>query len=458
MEKVRKVKKYIKILKKKLGKDKVFYSEEYRYTYSFDASRIESIPDVIVFPEKKEDIIKIVKIASEFSVPVTTRGAGTGQTGGAVPSKKGILISFTKMNKIKKISKKDSIAVVEPGVITYNLQTSVEKKGLFYPPDPASLKTSTIGGNVAENAGGPRCMKYGVTGNYVLGLEAVKMDGEIIHTGSKTIKNVVGYDLNSLLIGSEGTLAIITEIILKLIPKPKKRVVARFGFNNLNKAVEAVTKITTNNFFPSALEFMDKSSIDEVSKYMNIKIPENINSYLLVELDGNPEDIKSELSRLKSLFLKHELEEFLAATNQKEIDQLWEIRRNLSPAITKPEFLKVNEDIVVPRSKLVEIVNYAYNLGKEYNIKTILFGHIGDGNIHTNFLLKPEQEKYIDEILNKFFNKVIDYGGTLSGEHGIGITKRKYINLQLKNNEIILQKKIKKLWDPLLLLNPGKLF
>jgi len=334
----------------------------------------------------------------------------------------------------------------------------VERYGLFYPPDPASYKTSTIGGNVAENAGGPHCFKYGVTKNYVLGLEAVLINGEIIRTGGKTIKNVVGYNLTDLLIGSEGTLAIITEITLKLIPKPKFSGVARLGFRSLGEAVKGVNKIITNGFFPSALEFMDRVSIKEVFKFLGLEVSESISAYLILEFDGDREEVENQLKEIKALFSDDELEEIIYATDSEEKEKIWEIRRNISGAVSKPDLIKYNEDIVVPRSKLPEIVDFVYQLGKEYNVKTVLFGHIGDGNIHTNFFLKKEQEIFVDELLEKLFKKVVDLGGVLSGEHGIGIAKKRFISYQLSPEIVEIHRKIKRIFDPENLLNPGKIF
>ncbi len=449
---------HIKELIKKLGKKKVRTEEEYLITHSFDAMRKKFPPEVVVFPETTEDIVKIVNISSKHDIPVTVRGAGTGQTGGALPVKGGILISFTKMDKILEINTTSGTAIVEPGVITYNLQKEVEKTGLFYPPDPASLKTSTIGGNVAENAGGPRCFKYGVTKNYVLGLEAVLMNGEIIKTGGKTIKNVVGYNLTDLLTGSEGTLAIITKIILKLIPKPESRAVARIGFENLSDAVEGVTKIITHGLFPSALEFMDKTAIEEVNSVFPFNYPEQTKAFLILEFDGIKEEIKAQLLKLTNLFSNEKITEIITADKEEDMEKTWEIRRNISGAISKSNLIKVNEDIVVPRDKLVDTVGFVYSLGKDFGIKTIQFGHIADGNIHTNFMITREQQKIIRTVLTKLFEFVVKSGGVLSGEHGIGIAKKPYIPLQLSKTEIELQKNIKKLFDPKNLLNPDKIF
>ncbi len=452
------MKDYIKEIFKKIDKRKIHIEKEYLNTYSFDAMRKKYLPEIIVFPETTEDIIKIVKISSKYKIPITSRGAGTGQTGGALPIRGGILLSLTKMDKILEINTTSGIAIVQPGVITYELQKEVEKKGLFYPPDPASLKTSTIGGNVAENAGGPRCFKYGVTKNYVLGLESVLMSGEIINTGGKTIKNVVGYDITDLIVGSEGTLAIISKIILKLIPKPESKAVARIGFKNLQDAVKGVTKIITNSLFPAALEFMDKSSIEEVNNVFPFDYPKNTKAFLILEFDGTEKEVLSQLSKLKNLFSFEEITELVFSDKKDEMENIWEIRRNISGAISKSNLIKVNEDIVVPRDKLVQTVDFIYSLGEKYNIKTILFGHIADGNIHTNFMIKDNQQHLVNHLLKELFEFIIKSGGVLSGEHGIGIAKKPYISMQFSEKEIKLQKQIKNIFDPDNLLNPDKIF
>ncbi len=452
------MKDYVKALMDDLGNKKVKITREYVETHSFDAMRKKFLPEVVIFPEETEDVVKVTKIASKYKVPVTPRGAGTGMTGGALPLKGGILISFSKMNKILKINVEDTTAIVQPGVVTYDFIKEVEKYGLFYPPDPASYRTSTIGGNVAENAGGPRCFKYGVTKNYILGLEAVMIDGTVIKTGGKTIKNVVGYNLTDLLIGSEGTLAIVTEIITKLIPKPQKRGVVRLGFRSLGDAVKGVNKVITNGLLPSALEFMDKSAIEEVYKFLGLSPKENISAYLILEFDGNEKEIDSQIEVIKGLFKDSELEEFLYATDPEEMDKIWQIRRNIAGAVSKSDLLKYNEDIAVPRGKLTEVVDYIYELGESYNVKTILFGHIGDGNIHTNFFLTEEQVPFVEELLGKLFRKVVEVGGVLSGEHGIGIAKKDFIDYQLSPKILHIHREIKKIFDPENLLNPGKVF
>ncbi len=457
------IKEIINELEQCLGKEKVFTQPEYLISYSYDATGTQSMPDIVVFPETERDIQNILKIAFVHKIPVTPRGAGVGLTGGSIPVQNGIALVFTKMNKILTIDTENFYAAVEPGVVTYDLQQAVEKLGLFYPPDPASLKTSTIGGNVAENAGGLRCFKYGVTKNYVLGLEAFLMNGEKIHSGSPVLKDVAGYDIKSLLTGSEGTLAVISKILLRLIPMPAYRRLFRVDFRSLHTGAEFINLMIRAKISPSVLEFMDKSSIAAVYQYMNLPLNPEIDASILVELDGSKTDVEER----KDLFLelvKQKERDVVAntmAVTQAEQDELWNTRRNISPAISKLKGKKINEDIVVPTAKIPETVAYINTLAKEYNITVILFGHFGDGNIHTNLMVNPtdkEEMKRAEQVLDKIFRHVIAVNGSITGEHGVGTTKKNFMKYQFTETEMTLFKNIKKAFDPENLLNPGKIF
>ncbi len=325
------VKKY---LIKAIGKGKVFDEKEYLITYSYDATRIEYLPDLVVFPENKEDIERILKIAYKYKIPVTPRGAGVGYSGGALPYDGGIVIVFTKMNRILNIDTKNFIAEVEPGVVTYDLQNECEKKGLFYPPDPASLKTSTIVGNISENSGGPRCFKYGVTSNYVLELECFLVNGDKMKFGSNVIKDVAGYDLKSLIIGSEGTLAVISKIVLRLIPLPEFRVLFRVDFKSLKIGAEFINRVISSKIYPSVLEFMDRNSISASSEYMGISFNNDINASVLIEIDGNEIEVKERKNRFIEVLKDCEILNYKIAETEEEQEELWEIRRNISPAIS----------------------------------------------------------------------------------------------------------------------------
>ncbi len=448
-----------KEIKKKLGKGKIFKSKEILYTYSYDATGNHFLPDLVVLPENEADIESLLKIAFKYKIPITPRGAGVGYSGGALPVLGGIVLVFTKMNRVN-INVDNYTAEVEPGVITLELQEKCEKSGLYYPPDPASLKTSTIGGNVAENAGGPRCFKYGVTGNYILGLEGFLINGEKIRAGSGIIKDVAGYNLKSILVGSEGTLAIITKIIVRLIPLPEKKELFRIDFNSLTKGSEFINLIIKSGIAPSVLEFMDRSSMDAACDHLGIKLDKRVNASIIIEIDGNSEDVKNRKGKLLNL-LNNETIFYMSAENKKQEEEIWELRRNISPAIAKLRPKKINEDIVVPVNKIPETVNFINNIAKELNLLIILFGHFGDGNIHTNIMVDPDDKREMaqaENALEKIFKYIVRFGGSISGEHGIGISKKEFMSFQFSDVELNLFKDIKRAFDPENLLNPGKIF
>jgi len=373
----------------------------------------------------------------------------------------GIALVFTRMKKILKINRDNFTAEVEPGVTTLELQNTCKKSGLFYPPDPASLKTSTIGGNVAENAGGPRCFKYGVTGNYILGLEGYLINGEKIRTGSAIIKDVAGYNIKSLLVGSEGTLIIITKIIIRLIPLPETNILFRIDFDSLKKGAEFINLIIKSDLAPSVLEFMDRSSIDAACNYLGIKLDDRVNASIIIEIDGNKKDVENRRKKLIKLLDNDAVLSYLFADNEDQEEAIWELRRNISPAIARLKPKKINEDIVVPVDKIPESVGFINNIALEFELLIILFGHFGDGNIHTNIMVDPEnteEMKNADIALNKIFKYIISIGGSISGEHGIGISKKEFMHFQFNDTELNIFKKIKNVFDSDNLLNPGKIF
>jgi glycolate oxidase subunit GlcD len=456
-------KKIKKLLEKQLGKDKVSTQQEYLLSYSYDATGNQSPPEIVVFPQSDEDIQKTLRIACEYKIPVTPRGAGVGYTGGSIPIRGGIALVFTKMNKILNIDTENLYAEVEPGVVTYDLQQAVEKLGLFYPPDPASLKTSTIGGNVAENAGGLRCFKYGVTKNYVLGLEGFLINGEKIHAGSPVIKDVAGYDLKSLLTGSEGTLAVISRILLRLIPLPSYREMFRVDFRSLETGAEFINQMIRAGIGPSVLEFMDKTSISAVYTYMNLALSPEINASVLIEIDGNKTDVLERKERFLQLVEEKQADvvECKTAGAPAEQEELWNTRRNISPAISKLKPKKINEDIVVPTGEIPGTVEYINKLAAEHDVRIVMFGHFGDGNIHTNVMVdsgNPEEMKQAEILLDKIFRYVISVRGSITGEHGVGTSKKAFMKYQFNDAEMTLFKNIKKAFDPENLLNPGKIF
>lgn len=456
-------KKVIKELEKQLGKEKVSTQEEYLLSYSYDATGNKKRPEIVVFPDCDDDIQNTLRVAYKYKIPVTPRGAGVGYTGGSIPEKGGIVLVFTRMNKILSIDTENLYAEVEPGVVTHDLQHAVEKLGLFYPPDPASLKTSTIGGNVAENAGGLRCFKYGVTKNYVLGLEGFLVNGDKIHAGSPVIKDVAGYDLKSLLTGSEGTLAVISRILLRLIPLPSYREMFRVDFRSLKIGAEFINAMIRAGIGPSVLEFMDKTSISAVYKFMNLPLSPEVNASVLIEIDGNKTDVLERREKFLQLVKDKEKDvvECRTAETKAEQDELWNTRRNISPAISKLKPKKINEDIVVPTGEIPGTVEYINSLAAEYDVPIVMFGHFGDGNIHTNVMVDSsdaEEMKRAEILLDKIFRHVISVKGSITGEHGVGTAKKPFMKYQFNEAEMALFKNIKKAFDPENLLNPGKIF
>jgi glycolate oxidase len=414
-----------------LGREKVSTSLVERKLYSYDATPIpieRALPSAVVFPTSQEDVQKLVKVCYEEEIPIFPRGAGSGLTGGAVPTlEKGVVVSFERMNRFQ-IDVDNATAVVEPGVITYEFQREVERFGLFYPPDPSSFKYSTIGGNIAENAGGPRCLKYGVTREYVLGLTAVIKEGEVIKTGNPVIKDVAGYDITKLFVGSEGTLGLITSAVLKLIPKPKARGTALILFKNLEDVGRVVTRIMTSGIFPSALEFMDRDAIRAVEEFKPVGLPKDVSALLLVEVDGSPQSVKEDIKAVEELAKAMGLE-VKVAEDEESAEKLWTARKSLGPALGNLRTGKINEDVVVPRVYLSEAIRDYRKVAEKYGLLMAIFGHIGDGNLHVNLLYdkkNKEEEERAERAVDEIFEITLRYNGSITGEHGVGLTKRKF--------------------------------
>lgn len=431
--------------------------------YGVDALKRGRPADLVVLPGTTQEISAIVRLCHEHRVPVTPRGGGTGYTGGAVPVRGGIVLSLERLNRILRIDEVSLFGEVEPNVITADFQEAVERVGLFYPPDPASLKESVLGGNVAENAGGPRAFKYGVTTHWVLGLEAVLPTGEIIRTGGRTVKNVVGYDLTHLLVGSEGTLAIITRITLRLIPKPPVQATLRATFPSVTHAVAAVTGLIRRRVVPAALELVDGDCLEAVARYLNVTslAPPGTAALLLVEVDGLSELVAGEAARVEDACRDAGATEVLRARDEAERQELWRVRRELSPSLKVLSPLKFNHDVVVPKARIAELFQLVDRLRRESGLRIPCFGHVGDGNIHVNVIVDPdsldEQERGHRAEL-ALFRGVVALEGSISGEHGIGFAKAKYLGIQLTADEIALMKRIKGAFDPNGILNPGKIF
>ena len=391
------------------------------------------------------------------------RGAGTGYTGGAVPVHGGVVISLERLNRILDIDEGNLLAVVEPHVITGDLQDAVERVGLFYPPDPASLRQSVIGGNVAECAGGPRAFKYGVTKKYVLGLEAVLPTGSVIHTGGKVVKNVVGYDLTQLLVGSEGTLAILTKIILRLIPKPPVQSTLRATFRDVPAAVEAVTQIIHARVVPATLEIVDGECLAAVAVFLGGRslAPQGTGALLLLEVDGLAEQVAAESERVAEACRAAGATEVLRASTATERDELWRVRRELSASLRVISTIKHNHDVVVPKARVPELFDLVEQLRRRYSLRIPCFGHVGDGNIHVNIMVSPEDASgpaRAQEAERVLFEGVVRLEGSISGEHGIGFAKAPYLGLELDPETIALMRAVKEAFDPHGILNPGKVF
>ncbi|MEE9259936.1 MAG: FAD-linked oxidase C-terminal domain-containing protein [Candidatus Scalindua sediminis] len=443
-----------------LGKEKVLSAIEDRICYSYDSTKQKALPDIVIRPDDTSDISNTLKIANKHEIPVYARGAGTGLSGGAVPLMGGIVFDLKSMNKIIEICPEDFIATVEPGVVTKDLQDEVAKHGLLYPPDPSSAAFSTIGGNVAECAGGITGLKYGVTRDYVLALEIVLPDGSVINTGRKTLRSVTGYDLTRLFIGSEGTLGIFTKITVKLIPEPEKIDTLAAFFSDRDDAIDAADLIIDNNILPRTLEFMDQMSINAVRGYGEVTIDEDVKALLLIDIDGTEESIRHELSVVENACKEKKALRTKVAETSKERDALWAVRRIISPALYNVATHKINEDICVPRSKIKEMLQKVDQINEHHTVYIANFGHIGDGNIHVNIMYKddPGQEELAESIVNKIMEEVIASGGTISGEHGIGNKKSQFLELEISPQVFAIMKRFKNFFDPKGIMNPGKMF
>ena len=431
-----------------LGKDKWFAA---------------ALPEIAVAPGTAEEAAAVLGYANKKSIPVTTRGAGHGYVGGCVPVRGGILMSMHRMNKIREINEADFVAVVEPTVITGVLQEKARAMGLFYPPDPASLKDCSIGGNIATNAGGPRCLKYGVTRPYILGLQVALADGTLVRVGGRTHKNKTGFDLVGMFVGSEGMLGVITEATLRLLPHPPARATLSAGFASMQDAAAAVQAIFRAGFLPCAMEVADSFTLQSArNAHAGVKgtfIPPG-KAHLLVEIDGQKASVLGEGNALKALLAKNKALEVELATSPERCDRMWALRRAFSASLKATGLTKLNEDIAVPRGRLVDLIAYAEKLQKKTGFPIACFGHAGDGNIHVNVMVSKEQQatrpKEIEGVLDALFTQVITWGGAITGEHGIGLAKKRWWNEATSKELRDLHKRIKSAVDPKDILNPGK--
>ncbi len=418
------------------------------------------LPDIGVFPDSTADVSATMRLASAAGVPVTPRGAGYGYVGGCVPAQGGIVVSLERMNRIREINVRDFVAVVEPGVRTGHLQSEAKRRGLYYPPDPASLKDCSIGGNIATNAGGPRCLKYGVTRHYVLGLEVVLMDGTVVRCGGRTHKNKTGFDLVGLFVGSEGMLGVVTGATLRLLPHPPARAMVSAGFRTMRAAAGAIHAVFAHGYLPAAVEVADGFTLDAARKFKpGATFPPGA-AHVLIELDGQAASVRGEVRALAALLRSERATSVESASNPADCEKLWDLRRAFSASLRATGLKKLNEDIVVPRGRLVDLVTFASRLQKRSGFPIACFGHAGDGNIHVNIMvadpLNPEVQRRSGEVLDELFSQVLAWEGAITGEHGIGLAKMRWWPSAVNEGSHILHERIKKALDPGGLLNPGK--
>ena len=449
-----------------LGNDYVLVDEETLYHYSHDETeKLSYLPDVVLRPRSTDEVSAIMRICHEHRIPVTPRGAGTGLSGGALPNLGGVLLSTERMNSIIRIDERNLQVITEPGVITEALQNAVKEKGLFYPPDPSSRGSCFIGGNVAENSGGPKAVKYGVVKDYVLNLEMVLPNGDVIWTGSNVLKNATGYNLTQLVVGSEGTLGVVTKIVLRLIPHPTHDLLMLVPFGSLEKASEAVSAIFRAGFTPSALELVEIDALRIVSKMVDshaVPVTDDVAAHLIVEVDGNNVDVlMSEMEQVAELCMQFECGEVFFADDAQQKAELWKLRRRTAEAVKLAGFT-IEEDTVVPRAELPALVRGVKALGREHGFEAVCYGHAGDGNLHIRIRKEGTPNSHGDpemtRSLGELFKLVHSLGGTISGEHGIGLIQKPYMNIVFHEAQLQLMRGIKKVFDPHNILNAGKIF
>lgn len=444
-----------------VGAEYVTTAPEIVVENSQDALKEVFLAEAVVFPRTEDEIARIMRLANEHRFYVTARGGGVGFAGGAVPVRGGIVLATKRLNTILEINKADLVVVTEPGVTNYDLQMAVEAEGLFYPPDPASWKESFIGGNIAQNAGGPRCAKYGATKQFVLGLDFVTPTGEIVRAGSRTTKNATGYNLTALMVGSEGMLGIMTKCILRLLPLPKARQTSLAVFESAEAACHCVASFADAGIMPAALELLDRASINAIEDYEPSGLPRSAGALLIIEVDGLEVTVAREAEIVRETCLASGAISFRGAANAEEAVKIWEVRRKLSPAVRRTGVRKLNEDVVVPRSRIPDLLNFIEEVGRRDGFLIPTFGHAGDGNLHVNVMLQRDDESERElghRAVREIFERAVALGGTISGEHGIGYAKAPYLDIALNAATIGLMKTIKQAMDPNGILNPGKMF
>ncbi|MCM3024746.1 glycolate oxidase subunit GlcD [Heyndrickxia ginsengihumi] len=449
-------------LKAIVGTDNVDDSNSGRTVYSYDATpKFQALPDIVVAPRNVDEVAAVVRLCNETKIPIVARGSGTNLCGDTCPLQGGVVLLFKHLNQILEIDKENLTITVQPGVITKEICDAVEKIDLFYPPDPSSMKISTIGGNISENSGGLRGLKYGVTGDYVMGLQVVLPNGEIIRTGGKLTKDVAGYDLTSLFVGSEGTLGIITEATLKLIPKPEAKKTILALYQDIEAAGQTVSSIIANKMIPTTLEFLDKSTLNAVEDFAKIGLPTDVEAILLIEQDGPEEIVERDIKRISEICRQQQAIDVQVAASNEEAEKLTTARRAALSALARLKPTTILEDATVPRSEIATMVKAIADIAKKYNVKISTFGHAGDGNLHPTCLTDVRNEEEMERVEDAFaeiFEKALKLGGTITGEHGVGIMKAPYLEWKLGKAGIDVMKGIKQAIDPNNIMNPGKLF
>ena len=449
-------------LERTVGRENVLTSPEDLVAYSYDGTSVEHRPDAVVSPRDTEQVSRVMQICYRDEIPVTPRGMGSGLAGASVPVSGGISLCLTRMNRMLNLDLANMLVRVEAGIVTADLQAQVESAGLFYPPDPSSIKHSTIGGNVACNAGGPRCLKYGVTGDYVMGLTVVLADGRVLQTGGKAIKNVTSYDLTSLFVGSEGTLGIVTEVLLRLIPKPKFVCTAMAVYPVLDGASVTVNNVLLAGVLPATMELMDDTTIGTIEEYLHLGLPTDAAAILIIEVDGGDEEtVTREIEMIDRVCRASGASEVRVAKTDAQRNDLWRGRRSVSPSLARRRPNKLGEDISVPRAAIPEALRRIKAVGQQHGLPIAVYGHAGDGNLHPNILYDkrdPAEARRVEEASRDIFGIAVGLGGTLSGEHGVGVLKLPYLGLAASPIEIELMQAIKRVFDPKGILNPGKKF
>ncbi|MFS0786395.1 FAD-linked oxidase C-terminal domain-containing protein [Shouchella sp. 1P09AA] len=448
-------------LQQTINSERILTSPEDCVSYGFDASFGACTPDVVVQACSTDEVVTVMKLANKYLVPVYPRGQGTSLSGGPIPVKRGLVLDCSQWNNKLTINSDDMIAIVSPGVLTSKIDEEAEQYGYMYPPDPSSAHVSTIGGNLAENAGGPRGLKYGVTKDYVLGLEIVTPEGEVVRTGGKTVKNVTGYDLTKLIVGSEGTLAVITEATLKLVPRPKATKTLLALFDEIVDSGKAISALLKSGIIPAKMELMDQASIQAVEAYEPIGLPLDVDALLLIELDGHPVAIEEEILEVERWCQTMHAREVKIAETEEMAAEFWRARKMVSPAIVRVKPTKISEDATVPRSKIPDMFAALKEIKDLYQVDLVVFGHAGDGNLHPNIIADVrdrEEMERVEQAVAAIFKAAISLGGTLSGEHGIGTMKAPFMEMEVGEMGLDLMKRVKQAWDPNNILNPGKIF